>query len=246
LKINWNYIKGFFLIGLIGFLYGFANHKNNLVKVKSIEVEFEKGNNLFMNDQMVNKLLIQNGKTVRNQEKSVIDLHKLESNVLSHPMVENAAIFLTVEGTLKAKVKQRTPIARVVSGNESYYIDKQAKKMPLSANHSERVLLIFGEVNETMFSDIHQLATTILNDDFLNKQIIGVEITPQKEYVLETRIGEQKIIVGKLNDLNTKFKNLKSFYNKMMVDSTINSYTSINLKYNKQVVCTKEVEYGTE
>jgi cell division protein FtsQ len=199
-----------------------------------------------MNDQMVNKLLIQNGKTVRNQEKSVIDLHKLESNVLSHPMVENAAIFLTVEGTLKAKVKQRTPIARVVSGNESYYIDKQAKKMPLSANHSERVLLIFGEVNETMFSDIHQLATTILNDDFLNKQIIGVEITPQKEYVLETRIGEQKIIVGKLNDLNTKFKNLKSFYNKMMVDSTINSYTSINLKYNKQVVCTKEVEYGTE
>ena len=52
MKINWNYIKGFFLITLVGFLYGFANHKNNQVKVKEIKVSFEKGNNLFMNFEM--------------------------------------------------------------------------------------------------------------------------------------------------------------------------------------------------
>ena len=115
MKINWNYINGVLLIALIGFLYGFSNHRNNSIKVKEIVIEFEKGDNLFMNSQMVNKLLIQKGKTVRNQEKSVIDLHKLESNVLSHPMVENAAVFLTVDGLLKAKVRQRTPIARIVS-----------------------------------------------------------------------------------------------------------------------------------
>ncbi|MBI9041619.1 cell division protein FtsQ [Lutibacter sp.] len=244
MKINWNYIKGVFLITLIGFLYGFSNHKNNAIKVKEVVVEFERGNNLFMNYEMVNKLLIQNGKTVRNQEKSVIDLHKLESNVLSHPMVENAAIFLTVDGSLKAKVKQRTPIARVVSEDESYYIDRQAKRMPLSVNHSERVLIIFGDVEEEDFEEIHLLATTILNDEFLKKQIIGVELAPDNEYVLETRVGEQKIIVGKIENLNEKFENLKSFYNKTMLDSTINNYSSINLKYRKQVVCTKEVEYG--
>jgi len=243
-KINWNYIKGIFLIALIGFLYGFSNHKNNTIKVKEVVVEFERGNNLFMNYEMVNKLLIQNGETVRNQEKSVIDLHKLESNVLSHPMVENAAIFLTVDGSLKAKVKQRTPIARVVSGNESYYIDRQAKRMPLSVNHSERVLVVFGNAKEEKFNEIHLLVTTILKDDFLKKQIIGVELAPNNEYILETRVGEQKIIVGNIDHLNEKFKNLKSFYNKTMLDSTINNYSSINLKYHKQVVCTKEVEYG--
>jgi len=246
LKISWNYINGVLLIALIGFLYGFSNHRNNSIKVKEIVIEFEKGDNLFMNSQMVNKLLIQKGKTVRNQEKSVIDLHKLESNVLSHPMVENAAVFLTVDGLLKAKVRQRTPIARIVSKNESYYIDKQAKRMPLSVNHSERVLIVSGDIEDENFEEIHQLATTILNDDFLKKQIIGVEKMPNKEYILETRIGGQKIILGKIERLNEKFRNLESFYSKTMIDSTINNYTSINLKYNKQVVCTKEVEYGTQ
>mgnify|MGYP007103414307 CR=1 FL=1 len=234
------------LIALVGFLYGFSNHKNNDVKVGEIDIEFEKGENLFMNYQMVNKMLIQNGKPIKNKAKSVIDLHKLESNLLSHPMVENAVIFLTVNGTLKTKIKQRTPIARVITNSESYYIDKQAKRMPLSVNHSERVLIVSGDIEDENFEEIHQLATTILNDDFLKKQIIGVEKMPNKEYILETRIGGQKIILGKIERLNEKFRNLESFYSKTMIDSTINNYTSINLKYNKQVVCTKEVEYGTQ
>ena len=246
MKINWNYIKGVFLIALVGVLYGFSNHKNSEHKVKEIVVEFEKGDNLFMNYQMVNKLLIQNGNTVKNEAKSVIDLHKLESQVLQHPMVENAAVFLTVDGTLKTKIKQRTPIARVISNSDSYYIDQQATKMPLSVNHSARVMIVSGKINGEDIKKIHQLVSTILNDEFLKKQLIGIEKMPNNEYVLETRIGGQKIYIGKIEDLYIKFKNLKSFYSKTMVDSTINNYTSINLKYNNQVVCTKEVEYGTQ
>lgn len=246
MKINWNYIKGFFLISLVGFLYGFANHRNNETKVKEIVVSFEKGNNLFMNYEMVNKLLIQKSATVKNQAKSVIDLHKLESSVLSHPMVESAAVFLTVDGSLKTKIRQRTPIARVLTDKESYYIDRQAKRMPLSANHSERVMIISGNINENDYHKIQILVTTILNDKFLEKQIVGIEKMQNEEYILFTRVGEQSINVGRIENLKEKFKNLSSFYNKTMVDSTNFMYTSINLKYNKQVVCTKEVEYGTQ
>lgn len=233
------------LFTLIVFLYGFANHKNNDRKITHVFVSFEKGNNLFMNFEMVNKLLIQNGATVKNKEKSVIDLHKLELSVLSHPMVESAAVFLTVEGSLKASVKQRTPIARVINNNLSYYIDKQAEKMPLSVNYSERVMIVSGNVNERDFVDIHHLVTTILNDVFLKKQIIGIEKMPNNEYNLETRMGGQTINLGKVENLKEKFKNLSSFYNKTMSDGTLAMYSSINLKYNKQVVCTKDADYGT-
>jgi len=246
LKINWNYIKGVLLIALVGFLYGFSNHKNNDVKVGEIDIEFEKGENLFMNYQMFNKMLIQNGKPIKNKAKSVIDLHKLESNLLSHPMVENAVIFLTVNGTLKTKIKQRTPIARVITNSESYYIDKQATRMPLSGNHSARVIIVSGNIKEENNDEIHQLVSTILSDDFLKEQIIGIEKTPNNEFILETRIGEQKIYIGKIENLNKKFKNLRSFYSKTMVDNSIKKYASINLKYNNQVVCTKELEYGTQ
>ena len=236
LRINWSYIKGLFLLALVVFLYGFSQHKNNTKKVRDIVVEFEAGNNLFMDVEMVNKLLIQNNRPLKNQAKSVIDLHKLETKVRLHPMVENAAVFLTIDGLLKTKVKQRTPIARVVVNGAGYYIDKQAKTMPLSANYSARVLLVYGDINKAAIKEVHYLATTILKDAFLKKQIVDIQKLPNNEFILGTRIGEQKILLGSSKNLSEKFKHLKSFYNKAMADKTINNYASINLKYNNQVV----------
>lgn len=240
LKVNWNYIKGFLLLALVVSLYGFSHTKNSVKNVRDVVVEFEEGSNLFMDVQIVNKLLIQNNTTVKNQAKSVIDLHALEAKVLLHPMVEDAAIFLTVDGLLKAKIKQRTPIARVLSNTKSYYIDKQAKVMHLSANYSARVLLVLGDIKEEDIKKIHFLVTTILKDDFLKKQIISIQKMPNNEFVLDTRVGAQKIFLGKIEDLNQKFKNLKSFFSKTMTDKTIENYKEINLKYHNQVVCTKK------
>lgn len=240
MKINWNIIKGILLLCSITFLVGFTYERNKLKKVREINIEFEGENVLFMNYEMVNKLLIQNGKSVKNEPKTVIDLHLLEANILSHPMVEDASVFLTVDGLLNAKVKQRTPIARVITGNKSYYIDRQAKIMPLSINYSARVLLVSGSISETDTKEIYALVTEILNDEFLKKQIIGIQKVAKNEYILSTRIGEQKIMLGKIEDLKLKFKNLKIFYTKTMTDQTINNYTTINLKYNNQVVCTKK------
>ncbi|NLP57368.1 cell division protein FtsQ/DivIB [Lutibacter sp. B1] len=240
LKINWNYIKGLFLAALVVFLYGFSHKKNSTQKVHDISIEFEKGDNLFMNYDMVNKLLIQNGKTVKNQAKSVIDLQKFEAKVLAHPMVEDASVYLTVDGLLKTKIKQRTPIARITTNSSSYYIDRQAKVMPLSSNHSARTLLVSGNIKEEDSKKIYQLASTILSDEFLKKQIIGVQKMQNNEFVLMTRIGGQIILIGKIEDLKQKFENLKSFFNKTLADNTIDNYTTINLKYNNQVVCTKK------
>lgn len=228
------------MLGLVVFLVSFSHKKNSVKTVRDLSIEFEEGNNLFMDYEMVNKLLIVNGKSLKNEPKTVIDLHKLESNVLSHPMVEDASVFLTVDGLLKTVVKQRSPIARVISGSESYYIDKQAKNMPLSNNYSARVLLVSGDINEEDYSQIHNLVTKIREDEFLKKQIIGVRKMKNNEFVLRTRVGGQIIELGKIEDLNSKFKNLNAFYNKTMTDQTIEQYIAINLKYNNQVVCTKK------
>jgi cell division protein FtsQ len=100
--------------------------------------------------------------------------------------------------------------------------------------------LVSGNVSKNDCSEIHLLVTTILNDNFLKKQLVEIEKTPQNEYVFKTRVGEHKIILGKMDDLHQKFKNLKSFYSKAIVDKTIDNYSTLNLKYSNQVVCTKK------
>jgi cell division protein FtsQ len=227
------------LIGFLGFLYSFTSIRNNVKKVTNIEVKFEQGSNNFLTHAMVDKLLIQNNKTVVNQAKSTIDLYSLERNVSENPYIEKAAVFLTIGGLLKATIKQRTPVARILSSKDSYYVDKQGIKIPLSANYSARVLLVSGIENETDVQGVLPLIGSILEDDFLKKEIVGIVKSADDNYIFSVRSGNYKIDFGKLTDVALKFRKLKAFYNTTFDNKTIQEYKTIALKYHNQVVCTK-------
>ncbi len=225
-------------IGL-GFLYSFSSMKNQQIIIGEPIVEFEQGDNNFLTHSMVNKLLIQNTETVVNKPKSVIDLYGLENKVKKNPYVEKALVFLTIDGVLKLIIKQRSPVARIIQKSDSYYIDKDGVKVPLSNNYSARVLLISGIKNDKELKEILPLITFILNDNFLHKEIIGIEKFETGEYQFSARSGDHKIDFGTLSKMEIKFKKLKAFYNKTFEDKTIQNYKAINVKYHNQVVCTK-------
>lgn len=233
------YLLFLLTIAGLGFLYSFSSTKNQQKKISEIIVEFEEGENHFLSHSMVNKLLIQNKTTVKNQAKSVIDLYGLENKVFKNPYVEKASVFLTIDGTLKSIVKQRTPVARIISKTDSYYIDKQGVKVPLKDNYSARVLLISGIDEEDGVKEILPLLSVISEDNFLIKEIVSIEKLDVDAYQFSTRSGNYKIDFGNLTDLNVKFRKLKAFYNKAFLDKTINNYKTINVKYHNQVVCTK-------
>ena len=226
------------MVGL-GFLYSFSSTRNLQIKIAEPIVEFEEGDNTFLTYSMVNKLLIQNKETVQNQAKSVINLYGLENRVSKNPYVENATIFLTIDGRLKTIIKQRIPVARIVLKSGSYYIDKQGVKVPLSNNYSARVMLISGVENVEAVNEILPLISLILGDEFLHKEIVGIEKSDVHEYKFSVRSGDYKINFGKLSEMETKFKKLKAFYSKTFKDKTIKNYNLINLKYHNQVVCIK-------
>jgi cell division protein FtsQ len=233
------YLLFLVLATVLGFLFHFSSGRNQQKKVSEIVIEFEDGDNNFLTYSMVNKLLIQNNKTVKNQAKSVINLYGLESRVSKNPYVEKAAIFLTIGGRLKSIIKQRIPVARIIYKNDSYYIDKQGIKVPLSDNYSARVLLVSGVMNDEDIKEILPLVALILADSFLQKEIVGIQKTDVDEYQFSVRSGNYKIDFGKLSEVDVKFKKLKAFYNKTFEDKTIKNYNKINLKYHNQVVCTK-------
>jgi cell division protein FtsQ len=227
------------LIGFLSFLYSFTSVRNSQKKVAKIEVKFQAGNNNFLTHFMVNKLLIQNDTIVTNQAKSVIDLYNLENNVLKNPYVEKAAVFLTIGGVLKTNIKQRTPIARIFSNKDTYYIDKQGVKVPLSSNYSARVLLVSGVENSADIKMILPLISYILEDDFLHKEIVGIVKSDVDEYEFSVRSGNYKIDFGKLDDFEVKFNKLKAFYNTTYKNKTIQEYKTITVKYHNQVVGAK-------
>ena len=227
---------------MVIFLFGFASHRSVNKKVEDVDVVFENGNNLFISYDTVNKLLIQNFRPDQNQTKENINLNNLEELVESNEMIENAEVFLTIKGELGVIIRQRTPVLRVANSAGSYYYDSQGKKMPLSYNYSARVPLTSSELNINNCDDIICLSNRIISDDFLQKQIIGINQIEGKgsnQFELRTRLGNQIVIFGDMNRVDQKIKNLKIFYQKAVEDKTLETYRTINLKFNNQVVCAK-------
>jgi len=233
------YIKALLFILLIAGLYGFANHRNAVRKIVAIDVNFEEGDNLFITRNEVDKLLIQSLGNVKNKTKESLFLKVLEQNIEENSMVENAEVFVTVDGVLKANVLQKKPIARVVVNGSSYYLDRNGEKMQLSKNYSARVPIVRGVLGDDDLENVYQFIQKVLKDDFMKKQVIGIQVKPKGNFDLKTRMGNQLIEFGTIESIEAKIKKLKAFYQKMEKDNSIDKYRKINIEFSKQIVCTK-------
>ncbi|NRD21676.1 hypothetical protein HNV10_00385 [Winogradskyella litoriviva] len=239
MKINYNYIKVIILIGVVGFLFAFSNHRNKDRIVGEPSINFLGENKLFITETNVSKLLIVNQEPVSKQPKEIIDLNELEFALNSNPMIKEAQVFMSVNGGLSAEIEQKRPIARV-NTNASYYIDDEGGFMPLSYNYAARVPLVTGNIDKNKLQNVFQFAKAVDEDDFLKKYVI--EIRQNNDNTIDFKIRKSDFIVhvGTLKQLEKKINNFKAFYQKAFKDKILDSYAVVNLKFDKQVICTKK------
>jgi len=235
------YGKNIGLIILITFLFSFSTRRNEARKISQVQVEFVEEQNPYINEQSVNKLLIQNPEQVTSVGKEILDLNVVEERLDSHKMVENSDVYLTVSGRFRAKIRQRTPIARVNSV-PPFYVDVSGNLMPLSDNYAAHVPIVYN-VSEREILEVFPLLKKIKDDDFLKKHIISVTRNGHKNYEVRSRVYDFVLDFGKIKNLDLKVKNFKAFYQKAMKDKTLKRYKKVSLKFDNQVVCTTHAAY---
>lgn len=238
-KVNWNDVLLALMLVLVIFLYSFSSKRHESRKFKGPEIEFADNEN-FITIEKVNKLLIQNYGTVTGIEKVKLDLDNVEKRLDANPMIKKAEVFTTVDGKLKAVIKQREPIARVYEGSSSYYIDFEGKQMPLSENYTARVPLVTGSLDLVDKQKLHDLLVYIRKDNFLKKNIIGVMVNETGGVIMKNRAYDYEIFLGAPVNIEKKFNNYKAFLQDAVKDTLVEQYKTINLKFTQQVVCTKK------
>ncbi len=236
---NWPNIRLALMFAVVVFLYSFTAHKNERRKLKAAMVVFENETSPFIRPETVNKLLIENKTDAAAIQKVALDLNKLEKSVNKNEMIEKSEVFVSIDGVLKAVVKQKTPIARVFTNEGSFYIDYQGSTMPLSDEYTARVPIVSGEINGQNRDDLNKLLRFVYDDAFLKKNIIGIQILPSGSLKMLSRDFNYTIEFGKTINVERKFNNYKAFYQKAVLDSSLYHYKNINLKFTQQVVCTK-------
>ena len=236
---TWSNIRLILMFALVVFLFSFTSVRNKNRKLTKSMVVFVDNSSPYIKQETVNKLLIENKTDAQSIRKVKLDLNQLEKSINSNPMIEKSEVFVSIDGILKAEVKQKTPVARIFNEEGSFYIDYQGNIMPLSEEFTARVPIISGDINNVNKDDFSKLLRFIYNDDFLKKNIIGIQITTVGSLKMQTRNFNYEILFGKSINMERKFNNYKAFFQKAVVDSSLYHYRKINLTFTQQVVCTK-------
>jgi cell division protein FtsQ len=170
-----------------------------------------------------------------------INTNAIEEAILANQLIKQADVFVTNDGSIKASIEERKPVLRVInSTGENYYIDDEGKKMPLSKCFAPYLPIATGTIKEDFArGDLYKFAVFLQNDKFWNAQIEQIIVLPNQDIELIPRVGNHRIVLGNLDGYKERLDKLLAFYRDGLNETGWNKYSVINLKFDKQVVCTK-------
>lgn len=238
-KINWFDVFLGFVIALMASLFLFANNRNRARAIDQIDVKLLSSNNHFITQKMVENIMVQSLPKTQGNSDNTQSLKTIEDALNENEMIAHSEVFVDVDGKLHAEVTQKTAIARVMNGTESYYIDTKGNKMPLSKQFSAHVPIVSGQIKQKNKATFAGLLNKIFNDPFLKTTITGIQINPDQSLILTVRDYNYVIEFGSLKEIDRKLDNYKAFVHYSKNDTIIDDYKKINLRFTEQVVCTK-------
>jgi cell division protein FtsQ len=247
--------------GLLAVL-GFSARETEKVRCLAIEIHVDHTDgNYFVADDDVRTIILDRGDSLIGRPLHSIDIDRYEQAIERHPHIRRAEVSSRLDGTMAVRVQQRRPVLRVFTAmGESFYMDEEGWLMPTSDNYTARVPVATGHIldsydliqsynvarlNDTLaavslMDDLFKLTMYLRADPFWAEQIDQVEVTPQHDLVLTPLVGQHHIILGSVEQMEGKFNKLREFYTQGLPRVGWDKYSTINLKYKDQVICTKK------
>ena len=207
------------------------------------EVEVKNGTDdeQFVDTEDIAQYIKEKGLDPTGKQIKDINTNAIEEAILTNQLVKKADVFVTNNGAIKASIEERKPVLRVMSGTgENYYIDNEGRNMPLSRRFTAYLPIATGAIKEDFAkTDLYKFALFLHNDKFWNAQIEQIVVLPNQDIKLIPRVGDHQIILGNLYGYKERLDKLLAFYENGLNETGWNKYSVINLKFDKQVVCTK-------
>jgi cell division protein FtsQ len=246
------------LIAWFSVIMGFVSRSNADVLCSQIVIQISDSSQVsFINSDAVRNVIKNSGINTQGYPVEEIQTRELERLLEKNPYVQNAEVYIDVEGDLFVDIAQRKPLIRIMpGGKQGYYIDQDAFILPLSDSYSPMVLLLTGKIAFPEYVDengkrradiassielreLLDFAGYVQEHEFWNTQIVQLYRSARGEYEIIPRVGAHQIQFGNMDDYEQKLMNLKLLYDQGLKQYGWNKYDKINLKYSNQIICTK-------
>ncbi|MDT8347016.1 MAG: hypothetical protein RQ756_04385 [Flavobacteriaceae bacterium] len=234
MRFKWRYLRLVLLLLTLAMLYGFAKQRHAKKPLQSINISYSDSYGYFVTEEAVNKLLIQKNVHLDSVYIESLDLKMVESSLEENPMIKSAEVSLSIDQRMSVVVHQRKPIARVMSP-EQYYIDDEAKAMPLSTHFTARVPLVY-EMDTTLMHDMAGIIQRVAADEVLANLLSDVTLEHKNKLRWTSRDQGVEVLMLMDDSIEDVFNRLKVFYAYAKNKNIWNKYTELDLSYKTQVV----------
>jgi len=173
---------------------------------------------------------------------SEIDIHRLENGITAVGAVLNTEVAIDRNGTVHVQVTQRHPILRFQSTEYGYYMDDTGFCFPLSDLFTSDVPVVSGSIRENDLkwkNGMLELGQYLDGNRFWNTQIEQINVSDDGTLTFFSRTSEHRILFGHPENIESKLSRLMTFYKNIAPIYGWDYYSSVNLNFQGQIVCTR-------
>ena len=245
----------FCALGLICFgIFRMNENRRREIACTGVKVEFADKYN-FVTAQDVEGYLKKDYGAYIGQRLDSVDLLKVETILNSKSAILKTAAYTTPDGFLNVKIYQREPVVRFQRGNVGFYADERGFLFPLQENYTSRVPIIDGEIpletgsgykgepkgdaGKKWLSEIISLVKFMDASGIWAENIVQITVRSNGDLVMIPREGKERFIFGQPVEIEDKFLKITKYYTAIVPEKGKDYYSTVNVKYNGQIVCRK-------
>ena len=177
-----------------------------------------------------------------------LDLGRMERMLEEKSVVKKSEAWTTRDGVLHISIVQRAPALRFQRGGQGFYIDNTGYVFPLHSSYTAPVPLIEGNIppledglNSDWSAGILELSSYLASSKVWKDRIEKICVNDKGEVELRPVEGKERFIFGFPDDIRAKFEKMGKYYTHIKPSKEEGYYKSVNLKYNKQIICRKDI-----
>ena len=172
-----------------------------------------------------------------------IDASDIEEALRLSPYLESADIVKCQNGRILIRVSQLVPVFRVFDGESSYYVNRAGKHMAASSYYHSDVPVVQGHFTRKYRpTRLLPLIDYVEKDSLLHSLVTMYVVRDTNNIIIVPSISGHVVNIGNASGFENKFAKLKLFYNEVMPKRGWNTYDTISVKWNHQVVATRRVK----
>lgn len=190
----------------------------------------------YVEDEEIIDLLSSNHLYPVGQKMKHLSTQNMEDVVGQHSMIRTCECYTTPSGAIVLTLSQRVPLIRVVTGDNTYFVDTDRRKMPVRESVRTSVLPVTGDVSQRKaVGELSDFAEWLQTNPYWQERIRQVNmVTPREAHLLQNE-GQAAIILGEMNEYASKLDKLQRWYEGGK-DMDLSIYPEVDIRYQGQVI----------